>query len=162
MKTYYTLASPSAKHAMGLTFRLDEEGNALGFTFARGVPGYTGGCDNDGIPHGWLGTIPGYTDYTPVLLFWMKQYAKKESIPAVETSCFPRLRRSSTIFRRGHGDQSRSRTFRADWQNGERVRFTNTGGALPVGVVAGRDYFVRKVVSGALTYLFRLTQRPAP
>ncbi len=154
MKTYYTLASPSAKHAMGLTFRLDEEGNALGFTFARGVPGYTGGCDNDGIPHGWLGTIPGYTDYTPVLLFWMKQYAKKESIPAVETFVHPATpTKFDDLPPVGTGTYA-IRTFRADWQNGERVRFTNTGGALPVGVVAGRDYFVRKVVSGALTYLF--------
>ena len=65
MKAFYTWIYPSPKHALGLTFRLDEDGNALGFTYARGVPGYTGGCDNDGIPYGWL---YGYPDYTPMLL----------------------------------------------------------------------------------------------
>ena len=55
MKTFYTLINPMAKHAMGLTFRLDDKGNALGFTYARGIAGYDAyGCDQDGIPFGWF------------------------------------------------------------------------------------------------------------
>ena len=87
MKTFYTLINPMAKHALGLTFRLDESGNALGFTYARGVPGFDQyGCDNDGIPFGFLANIPGYTNYTPVLLFWMKLYAKQETDLYVDLS----------------------------------------------------------------------------
>ena len=79
MKSFYTLINPMVKHALGLTFRLDEAGNALGFTYARGIAGFDAyGCDQDGIPFGWFWA--GYTNYTPVLVFWMKEYAKKEII----------------------------------------------------------------------------------
>ena len=47
-KVFFSLR-PMA-HGLGLTFRLDEQGNALGFTLARGVPGPDHGCDIDGIP----------------------------------------------------------------------------------------------------------------
>ncbi len=152
MKAFYTLIDPSPKHALGLTFRLDEEGNALGFTYARGVPGYTGGCDNDGIPHGWL---YGYPEYTPLLLFWMKEYTKKESgIEAVPSPCSTTP--PTTISELPRCDRVTKAIFsnRNDWQNGERVRFTNTGGALPPPIVAGRDYYIRAILYNSNTYLY--------
>ena len=156
VKAYYTLPAQTAKHALGLTFRLDEQGNALGFTYARGVPGYTGGCDNDGIPHGWLGTIPGYTDYTPVLLFWMKQYDRKETGIQVDPS--PCVAAPTTISDPPKCGRATKAIFSTQgesfWQNGDRVRFTNTGGALPPPILAGRDYYIRKIVYGGNAYLY--------
>ena len=137
MKAFYTWIYPTPRHGLGLTFRLDEQGNALGFTYARGVPGYTAGCDNDGIPHGWLGTIPGYTNYMPVLLFWMKEYAKKESgfdivqspcsaTPPTTISELPLCGRATKAIL-----TNKEWSF---WENGERVRFTNPEGSLPPGL----------------------------
>jgi prepilin-type N-terminal cleavage/methylation domain-containing protein len=164
VKAYYTLTAQSAKHALGLTFRLDEQGNALGFTYARGVPGggdYTGVCDNDGIPRGWLGTIPGYTDYTPVLLFWMKQYGKKESGIQDKVAASPCVAAPTTINDPPQCGPPRRATLailnpdsRNDWQNGDRVRFTNAGGAPPPPILAGRDYYIRKIVYNSDTYLY--------
>ncbi len=36
-------------------------------------------------------------------------------------------------------------TFANDWQNYQKVRFTNVGGALPTGLVAGTDYWLVRV-----------------
>lgn len=156
MKTFYTLIYPSARYAMGLTFRLDEAGNAMGFTLSRGVPGFdTNGCDNDGIPFGFLANIPGYVNYTPVLLVWIKEYAKKEVNPQLELS--PHSVEPLTIadpppVGRGTYAFVTNQTF---WRNGDRVRFVvSTGGALPVGITEGRDYYIRKIESGGLTYLY--------
>lgn len=156
MKTFYTLIYPMARHAMGVTFRLDETGNAMGFTFAKGVPGFdTYGCDNDGIPFGFLANIPGYVNYTPVLLVWIKEYAKKEVNPQLEHS--PHSVEPLTIadpppVGRGTYAFVTNQTF---WRNGDRVRFVvSSGGALPVGIAAGRDYYIRRIESGGLTYLY--------
>ncbi|HQL91237.1 MAG TPA: type II secretion system protein [Syntrophales bacterium] len=154
MKTFYTLPNPSTRYAIGLTFRLDEAGNAMGFTFARGVPGFDAyGCDNDGIPFGFLANIPGYVNYTPILLAWTKEYSKKEVNPGLELSVHsvsPTKYDDPPPTGTGTFALVTNQTF---WRNGDRVRFVNTGGALPVGVTAGRDYYIRKVVSGA-TYLY--------
>ena len=158
MKSFYTLINPMVKHALGLTFRLDEAGNALGFTYARGIAGFDAyGCDQDGIPFGWFWA--GYTNYTPVLVFWMKEYAKKEIIlppAALELSVH-----SVNAVKFDDPPPSGTGTYailtakeESFWRNGERVRFTNSGGALPVGIVAGRDYYIRKVITGGLTYLY--------
>ena len=160
VKAYYTLTAQTAKHALGLTFRLDEAGNALGFTYARGVPGggdQTGACDNDGIPRGWLGTISGYTDYTPVLLFWMKEYARKESgtqeTKIVTSPCVANPTTIDDPPKCGRADNAISAN-RTDWQNGDRVRFTNASGALPPPLIAGKDYFIRRIVYASTTYLY--------
>ena len=153
MKTFYTLIYPMARHAMGLTFRLDEAGDAMGFTFARGVPGIDMyGCDNDGIPFGFLAEVPG--NYTPVLLVWTKVYANKEVNPQLELS--PHSVEPLTVsdpppVGRGTYAFVTNQTF---WRNGDRVRLVNSGGALPVGITAGRDYYIRKIESGGLTYLY--------
>ena len=112
----------------------------------------TGGCDNDGIPHGWL---YGYPDYTPMLLFWMKEYTKKESgIEVVPSPCSTTP--PTTIDELPRCDRVTKAIFsnRNDWQNGERVRFTNTGGALPPPIVAGRDYYIRKILYNSNMYLY--------
>jgi hypothetical protein len=145
VKAYYTLPSAFAKHAIGLTFRLDEQGNALGFTYARGVPGNdANGCDNDGIPWGWLGDIPGYTDYTPVLLFWMKQYPARYGFSP-----------SEVIYENPTGLNPLPPSTRVlktissfNWQNGTRVRLTNATGSLPSPLVQGQDYYIRVIGSG--------------
>ncbi len=160
MKTFYTLIYPSARYAAGLTFRLDEAGNAMGFTLARGVPGFDPyGCDNDGIPFGFLANLPGYVNYTPILLVWIKEYAKKEVNPQLELS--PHSVEPLTIddpppVGRGTYAFVTNQTF---WRNGDRVRFTSTG-ALPVGITAGRDYYIRKIESGGLTYLYLFSTLP--
>jgi prepilin-type N-terminal cleavage/methylation domain-containing protein len=155
VKIFYSLMSATADQAYGLTFRLDESGNALGFTFAKGVPGTTtGGCDNDGIPYDLLDNITGYTSYKPALVFWMKLYAKQETDPALEYtvhSVTPTKYDDPPPTGTGTYAIRTSKTF---WRNGERVRFVNTGGSLPAGIVAGRDYFIRQVVTGGLTYLY--------
>jgi prepilin-type N-terminal cleavage/methylation domain-containing protein len=140
MKTYYTLSSPTAKHALGLTFRLDEQGNALGFTFAAGVPGYDmNGCDIDGIPWGWLGDISGYTSYTPVLLFWMKQFPSRygfgpsDVIYENPTGLSP-LPPSTRVLKAVSG---------FNWPTGTRVRLTNATGTLPTPLTQGTDYYIR-------------------
>jgi len=152
MKTFYTLTNPQARFAFGLTFRLDEEGNALGFSLSRGVPGSESGCDYDGIPF----ELSGYTNFTPFLVFWMKQYAKKEIGPTFVMSTH-----SVTPVKFDDPPPAGTATYailtakaESFWQNGDRVRFTNTGGAIPVGIVAGRDYYIRKVITGGLTYLY--------
>lgn len=156
MKSFFTILSPSSRYALGLSFRLDDAGNALGFSFARGVPGFdTYGCDNDGIPFGFLANIPSYVNYTPVLLVWTKEYAKKEVNPQLELS--PHSVEPLTIddpppVGRGTYAFVTNQTF---WRNGDRVRFVaGTGGALPVGITAGRDYYIRKIESGGLSYLY--------
>ena len=164
MKTFYTLINPMAKHALGLTFRLDESGNALGFTYARGIPGFDQyGCDNDGIPFGFLANIPGYTNYTPVLLFWMKLYAKQETDLYVDLS--PHSVAPVTINDPppvGRGTYAiHSYNPEYFWTTGERVRFTNTGGALPPGIIPGRDYYIRKVVYNSNTYLYLFVNETA-
>ena len=164
MKTFYTLINPMARHALGLTFRLDESGNALGFTYARGVPGFDQyGCDNDGIPFGFLANIPGYTNYTPVLLFWMKLYAKQESGLDIDVS--PHSVTPVTINDPppvGRGTYAiHSYNPEYFWTTGERVRFTNTGGALPPGIIPGRDYYIRKVVYNSNTYLYLFVNETA-
>jgi len=153
MKTFYTLISPMAKYGVGLTFRLDDKGNALGVTFARGVPGYDMfGCDNDGIPHGWLF---GYPDYTPMLLFWMKQYEKQETSLYVELSPHSTPTKFDDPPPVGRGTYAiLSNNPEYFWENGERVRFVNTGGALPPPIVPGRDYYIRKVVYNSNVYLY--------
>jgi prepilin-type N-terminal cleavage/methylation domain-containing protein len=152
MKTYYTLINPQAKFAFGLTFRLDEQGNALGFSLSRGVPGSISGCDNDGIPF----ELSGYNNFTPYLVFWMKEYAKKETNLLVESfthSVTPT--KFDDLPPVGTGTYAiRTSKPASYWQNGDRVRLTSTGGSLPVGIVAGKDYFIRKVIYGSLTYLF--------
>ena len=170
MKSFYTLISPNVRHALGLTFRLDEQGNALGFTYARGIPGWTGGCDNDGLPSSFdpsrpafLGSIPGYTDYTPILLVWMKQYEKKETDLQVELS--PHSVEPVTINDpppAGRGTYAIISVNPEDfWTTGERVRFTNTGGALPPGIIPGRDYYIRKIVYNSNTYLYLFVNETA-
>jgi prepilin-type N-terminal cleavage/methylation domain-containing protein len=164
MKTFYTLINPMARHALGLTFRLDESGNALGFTYARGIPGFDQyGCDNDGIPFGFLANIPGYTNYTPVLLFWMKQYAKQE--PGLDIDLSPHSVAPVTINDPppvGRGTYAiHSYNPEYFWTTGERVRFTNTGGALPPGIIPGRDYYIRKVVYNFNTYLYLFVNETA-
>jgi prepilin-type N-terminal cleavage/methylation domain-containing protein len=153
MKTFYTLISPMAKYGVGLTFRLDDKGNALGVTFARGVPGFDMyGCDNDGIPYGWL---YGYPDYTPMLLFWMKQYEKQETNLYVEPSPHSVPTKFDDPPPVGTGTYAIiSYNLQNFWENGERVRFTNTSGALPTGIVPGRDYYIRKVLYNSNVYLY--------
>jgi prepilin-type N-terminal cleavage/methylation domain-containing protein len=156
MKTFYTLVNPMVKHAMGLTFRLDDKGNALGFTYARGIAGYDAyGCDQDGIPFGWFWS--GYANYTPVLLIWMKQYAKQESgLSVVQSPCS--LTPPTTIGEPPLCSRATKAILTTKawsfWENGERVRFTNTGGSLPPGIVAGRDYYIRKILYDSNTYLY--------
>ena len=153
MKSFYTFVSPVARYGVGLTFRLDDKGNALGVTFARGVPGYDiYGCDNDGIPHGWL---YGYPDYTPMLLFWMKQYEKQETNLYVELSPHSVPTKFDDPPPVGKGTYAIiSYNPSYFWENGERVRFTNTGGALPPLIVPGKDYYIRKVLYNANVYLY--------
>jgi len=170
MKSFYTLINPYVKHALGLTFRLDEQGNALGFTYARGIQGWTAGCDNDGLPSsydpsnpGFLGNIPGYVDHTPVLLVWMKRYEKQETGLYVDLS--PHSAAPATIDDPppvGRGTYAIvSINPEPFWTTGERVRFTNTGGALPPGIIPGRDYYIRKVVHNSTTYLYLFVNETA-
>jgi len=162
MKTFFTLINPMVKHAMGLTFRLDDKGNALGFTYARGIAGFDAyGCDQDGIPFGWFWS--GYADYTPVLLFWMKLYDKQETNLYVDLS--PHSIAPVTINDPppvGRGTYAivsvKPEYF---WTTGERVRFTNTGGALPPGIIPGKDYYIRKVVYNPNTYLYLFVNETA-
>ncbi len=153
MKTFYTLVNPFAKYGVGLTFRLDDKGNALGVTFARGVPGYDQyGCDNDGIPHGFL---YGYPDYTPMLLFWMKRYEKQETDLYVDLSPHSTPTKFDDPPPVGTGTYAiQSYNPEYFWENGERVRFVNSGGALPPPLIPGRDYYIRKVVHNANVYLY--------
>ena len=153
MKTFFTLINPMVKHAMGLTFRLDNKGNALGFTYARGIAGFDAyGCDQDGIPFGWFWS--GYADYTPVLLFWMKLYDKQETnltiSPSPCSSTPPTTIGEPPLCGRA---TKAILTYRGDWQNGERVRFTNTGGSPPP-IVPGKDYYIRKILYNSDTYLY--------
>jgi hypothetical protein len=156
MKTFYTLINPMAKHALGLTFRLDDKGNALGFTFARGIAGFDAyACDQDGIPFGWF--WGGYTDYTPVLLFWMKQYDRMETNVQFDPS--PHSQTAPTTIGDpppvGRGTYAIFSSYdESFWQNGNRVRFTNSGGSLPAPIQAGRDYYIRKIVHEGNTYLY--------
>lgn len=162
MKAFYTPIY-QAKYGVGLTFRLDEAGNAMGFTFARGEPGggdRTGQCDSDGIPRGWL---YGYPDYTPMLIFWMKQYARQESIPPQQ---FVYVREGTGRCTLPPGPTTVDEpppcgradyaiiSYRTDWQNGDRVRFSNASGSLPPPLIAGRDYYIRKIVYQSDTYLY--------
>ena len=107
-------------------------GNALGFTYARGVPGsYRTAVTMTASRTGGSGPFPGYTDYTPVLLFWMKEYDKKETGPTIVPS--PHVSTPTKFDDAPHCRQSDPRSApqgRAFWQNGDRVRFTNSGGAL--------------------------------
>jgi len=153
-KVYSSLA-PHTPMAVGVTFRLDEQGNALGFTLARGVPGQdSNGCDIDGIPWGWLGDIPGYTNYTHVLLLWMKQFPTMygfspsqvvDETPAGLNPLPPATRAVKT-------------DIGFNWQNGTRVRMTaSTGGTLPSPLVQGKDYYIRvigSVFSNSYIYFF--------
>ena len=41
------------------------------------------------------------------------------------------------------------------------MRFTNTGGALPPGIIPGRDYYIRKVVYNSNTYLYLFVNETA-
>ena len=154
---YPSALYPSARQAFGLTFRLDDKGNALGFTFAKGVPGADASdSDNDGIPFDWLDSISGYTSFTPVVLFWMKEYARSEANPEIVDS--PHSETPAKFDDPppwGTGTRAILTTREAAfWRNGDRVRFVNSGGALPVPIVAGRDYYVRKVPDSGRTYLY--------
>jgi hypothetical protein len=156
MKAFYTLPNPMVKHALGLTFRLDEAGNALGFTYARGVPGAVSGCDNDGIPNTWLEDIPGYTNYTPVLLFWMKEYSKKETFGSTVSSphvTTPTKFDDPPPFGIATRSVVTGQTF---WRNGDRVRLRSVfeNGVLPDGITAGHDYYIRQVDYSGQKYLY--------
>ncbi len=161
MKSFFTLINPSARHALGLTFRLDEAGNAMGFTYARGVPGFDQyGCDNDGIPFGFLENIPAYT---PILLFWMKLYAKQETDLYVDLSPHSvtpvTINDPPPVGRGTYAIVSVNPEY--FWTTGERVRFTNTGGALPPVIIPGKDYYIRKVVYNSNTYLYLFVNETA-
>jgi prepilin-type N-terminal cleavage/methylation domain-containing protein len=152
---YNFFASPDPAQAYGVTFRLDEQGNALGFSFARGVQaGGSGVCSSDGIPGVFFENISGYQSYTPVLVMWMKEYAKQESSVSVLSS--PHL--ASPAFYDDPPPPGTGTfaivTTNAFWQNGDRVRLVNAGGVLPSGIAAGKDYYIRKVTYENKTYLY--------
>jgi len=144
----------SYSRLFGLNFRLDETGNTLGLSFGAFRPGRdTDGCDRDSIPEGMVAPGSGYTDFTPVITLWAKQYDKKDSAFTVVPNPGPEGCTGHPPVTTGH--YTIRPTNLAFWETGNRVRLTPSGGgALPGGIVENMDYFTRKITTSGVDYIY--------
>ena len=157
MSQYAQFAATS--QAFGLNFRFDESGNSLGLSIGAFEPGLdTSSCEKDYIPEGMIDPGSGYTDHTPVITLWAKQYDKKDSAFTVESNSGPQGCLEHPPQTTGH--------FRivptnlTAWETGNRVRLAPvSGGTLPEGIQENRDYFTRKVTSGSTNYIYLFDSR---
>jgi hypothetical protein len=150
------LDSTNQIYAGGLSFRLDEAGNSLGFTILSSVPGFytTNGCDRDGIPNGM--TTVTTIQYNPYLVLWMKEAARTEKSVVIVLS--PHLDPASADPNdpppTGTGTNAILIGPCSFWETGNRVQFTNVEGALPQGISSSVDYFIRVVTYDNKKYLY--------
>ena len=148
-KIYFWVAH--YKQASGLTFRLDDSGNAMGLSYGvldQGLDQY--GRDKDYIPDP---IVSSSSVSNPVITLWAKQYNKTDSAFTVVSNPGPQ---GCT----GHPDPivgpfAISSSNSAVWETGFRVRFTASGGAtLPGNLAENTDYFVRRIEGTDYFYLF--------
>jgi prepilin-type N-terminal cleavage/methylation domain-containing protein len=148
-KLYFNVTM--TKRAAGLTFRLDESGNAMGLSYGvldQGVDQF--GRDKDYIPDP---IVSSSSVSNPVITLWAKQYNKTDSTFTVVSNPGPT---GCT----GHPDSTLapyaiSSSNSAVWETGFRVRFTTSGGAaLPGNLSENTDYFIRRIEGTNYFYLF--------
>ena len=149
------LNSTNQIYAGGVSFRLDEAGNSLGFTILSSVSGIysTNGCDRDGIPDGMTGT-GNIIQNNPYLILWMKEAARTEQNFSTDLSLHQDP--SSVTYPPPLGTGTRAIRIGACsfWQTGNRVRFVNINGSLPGGISEGVDYFIRVITSSGIRYVY--------
>jgi len=159
------LDSTNTIYAGGLSFRLDEQGNSLGLSIVRASPNPSPGCDADGIPDNLTtafhdSTFPNsftvlYSPYA-YLVLWMKETAKTEQ--NIVTLPSPHLDPESTSYLdpppSGTGTRAILLGDCSFWRSGARVRFYNTGGSLPTGIEAGKDYYIRVIFYNTKRYVY--------
>ncbi|HTZ41442.1 MAG TPA: prepilin-type N-terminal cleavage/methylation domain-containing protein [Syntrophales bacterium] len=145
-------------YAPGISFRMDENQNSMGFSLASVNPGNVGGIDNDAIPDAMTGAVD---SFRPVFLLWMKEYNKKAVIGQSGSTQimgvpFHYDYPSSILYPppTGTGTYVIPNDPYADyWQTGDRVRFqcassncnlpwTNT---VDGQLLQGKDYYIRSV-----------------
>ena len=142
-------------YASGISFRMDDSQNAMGFTLASTDPGVdVNGVDKDAIPDGMTGSID---PLRPVFLLWMKEYNKKavigQSGPVQIISVPFHYNYPSSILYpppTGIGTYVISNyPYDASWQTGNRVRFQcvsrncNLPNTPDGQLVQGKDYYIR-------------------
>ena len=155
VQTKLFLDSTNQIYAGGLSFRLDEAGNSLGFTVLSSISGIysTNGCDRDGIPDGMTG-VGNIIQNNPYLVLWMKEVARTEQNFATDLSLHQDP--SSVSYPPPLGTGTRAILIGACsfWQTGTRVRFVNTNGSLPGGISGGVDYFIRVITYNDTRYVY--------
>jgi len=151
VQTKIRLDSTNQVYAGGLSFRLDETGNSLGFTILRSDTGleYPSLCDKDGIPES-LTQNPNIGG-EPYLVLWMKEMARTENITTIAS---PHMESVNYTDPPPVGTGTRAIVIGASsqWLNGTRVRFTNSVGSLPVGIIPDVDYFIRVITYAGVRY----------
>jgi len=144
---YFTMT----KQIAGVTFRLDESGNAMGLSFGelqQGVDEF--GRDHDSIPDQ---IVSSSAITNPVITLWTKQYDKSDDTFTVVSNPGPQGCA-------GHPDSTTVRyailsSNSSVWDTGFRVRFKQVGGAsLPGGLAENTDYYVRRIAGTDYFYLF--------
>jgi len=154
VQTKLFLDSTNQIYAGGVSFRLDEAGNSLGFTILSSISGIysTNGCDRDGIPDGMTG-IGNIIQNNPYLILWMKEAARTEQ--NFSTALSPHQDPSSVTYPPPLGTGTRAILIGACsfWQTGTRVRFNNSGGSLPGGI-SEVDYFIRVITDSGIRYVY--------
>ena len=149
------LDSTNQIYAGGVSFRLDETGNSLGFTILSSISGVysTNGCDRDGIPDGMTG-VGSIIQNNPYLILWMKEVARTEQNFATDLS--PHMDSVNPTDPPSTGTGTRAILIGACsfWQTGTRVRFDNSGGSLPGGILQGVDYFIRVITYNGVRYVY--------
>ena len=154
VQTKLFLDSENQIYAGGLSFRLDQAGNSLGFTVLSSISGIytTTGCDKDGIPDGMTG-VGNIVQNNPYLILWMKEIARTEQ--NFETVQSPYMESVNPTDPPSVGTATRAILIGtcSFWQTGNRVKFSSDG-LLPGGIVAGVDYFIRVITYDNKRYVY--------
>jgi prepilin-type N-terminal cleavage/methylation domain-containing protein len=150
-KLYFNMTM--TKRAAGLTFRLDESGNAIGLSYGQldqGVDQY--GRDKDFIPDP---IVSSSSVSNPVITLWAKQYDKTDSTFTVVTNPNAGSTECTGHPERAVAPFAISSSENRVWETGFRVRFAPSGGAaLPGNLSVNTDYFVRRIEGANYFYLF--------
>ncbi len=155
VQTKLRLDSTNQIYAGGVSFRLDEAGNSLGFTILSSISGIysTNGCDRDGIPDGMTG-VGNIIQNNPYLILWMKEAARTEQNFSTDLSLHQDPSSVSYPPPTGTGTRAIRIGACSFWQTGNRVMFINSGGSLPGGITSGVDYFIRVITYNDTRYVY--------